>query len=444
MIDLESIRRRYGFAALVRPQVGLVDQCAFLWQELGIPNFEIATAELDHLTSLFPYITEPHGPYVRNKAIGGSGSDVDPEIAWIKAVAEAAERYATMVYTPDDFIEASATELGTLALDLQRIPRCSEREYADPKCPIRAVDPTQPIRWVRGYSLTHGQERLVPAVMTHLYVKARAAENFWIPISTGVAAHTHLAAALVTAICEVIERDAIALSWLTRLPLQRIVPPTSMPTALAEFEWRVRHSQTRYEFFDATTDVGVPTVFCVQLAEGHPTCEVSVSCATSVNAYKAYASAIREAVPARTALSGEITIPDQVADFFDLIHGAAYYGRGGHRQDFAFLLHTDVTTTLEAMQARVEVGDSDAEALRFLVGRLRDLGMEAVAVDLTTEELRDVGLWVVRVVIPDLVPMSFVHRARYLGTPRIYAYWQQCGRGTACEDNINPGPMPFA
>jgi ribosomal protein S12 methylthiotransferase accessory factor len=290
----------------------------------------------------------------------------------------------------------------------------------------------------------HGEEKLVPAVMTHLYVQARAAENFWIPISTGVAAHTNLAAALVSAICEVIERDAIALLWLTRLPLQQIVPHASMPPALAEFAQRAQQSKTQYYFFDATTDVGVPTVFCVQLAEGHPRCELSVSCATSVNAYKAYAGAIREAIPTRVALSSEITVPEQIADFFDLVHGAAYYGRGGHRDDFDFLLHSDLTTTLEAMQGRVDAGNSDEEALRFLVGRLRDLGMEAVAVDLTTEELRDVGLWVVRVVIPELLPMSFVHRARYLGTPRIYAYWQQFGRGTACEDNINPGPMPFA
>jgi ribosomal protein S12 methylthiotransferase accessory factor len=217
-----------------------------------------------------------------------------------------------------------------------------------------------------------------------------------------------------------------------------------MPPALAEFDRRVRQGQTQYYFFDATTDVGVPTVLCVQFVEGHPTCELSVSCATSVNAYKAYAGAIREAIPTRAALSGDIAVPAKVADFFDLVHGAAYYGRGGHRSDFDFLLHTDLTTTLEAMQARLDAGNSDEAALRFLVGRLRGLGMEAIAVDLTTEELRDVGLWVVRVVIPELVPISFVHRARYLGTPRIYEYWQQFGRGIAREENINPGPMPFA
>ena len=56
------------------------------------------------------------------------------------------------------------------------------------------------------------------------------------------------------------------------------------------------------------------------------------------------------------------------------------------------------------------------------------------SVDLTTDELRDVGLWAVRVIIPALMPISFVHRARFLGTPRL---------GIA-EDLVNPDPLPFA
>ena len=132
------------------------------------------------------------------------------------------KRYACMVYDEADFILASADELGDVAMDLSTIPRCSEREYADPKCPILKPDPSKPIRWVRGYSLTDMEERWVPAIMTHLYIKPGPGEYFWNQISTGTAAHTSLSSALISAICENIERDAIALTWLAQLSLPRI------------------------------------------------------------------------------------------------------------------------------------------------------------------------------------------------------------------------------
>ena len=47
-------------------------------------------------------------------------------------------------------------------------------------------------------------------------------ERFALPISTGCAAHTDIAAALLSGLCEVIERDAIALLWLQRMAVPRL------------------------------------------------------------------------------------------------------------------------------------------------------------------------------------------------------------------------------
>jgi ribosomal protein S12 methylthiotransferase accessory factor len=70
--------------------------------------------------------------------------------------------------------------------------------------------------------------------------------------------------------------------------------------------------------------------------------------------------------------------------------------------------------------------------------------MDAVAVDLTTDELRDAGLRVVRVVVPQLMPISFTHRARYLGTPRLSAYVARRTGAPFTEADVNPAPLPFA
>jgi ribosomal protein S12 methylthiotransferase accessory factor len=438
------MRKRVPFARLVQPRVGLVDELVFLSQDYGVPRYEIATAELDNLTLTFPHVVRSDGGDVRDQIIGGAGSDPDREVAWIKAVAEAAERYATLAFDVDNFIEASGNELGAAALDLRSIPQCSPHELANPHCPLRAPDPSARIRWVAGISLIDGRKRYVPAVMTHLYIRARQAEMFWAPISTGVATHTDPAVAIESAICEVIERDAIATTWLTRRPLRRVEPPTGASGALGEIVRRVAASRVKYHLFDATTDLGIPTVFAIQLAPGHPTCKLSVSCASAIDPEVAYLGAIREAAPTRAALSASTVIPDDPMDFHDLLHGAAYHARRADHAAFGFLLEGTATTTLGEMAERAAIrGATARDRVCSLIAQLRARGMQVIALDLTTDELRAVGLWVIRVVIPELVPISFVHSARYLATPRLYETWRsRCP--DACEADINPSPLPFA
>jgi ribosomal protein S12 methylthiotransferase accessory factor len=445
-LDLPALRRRYPFAGLVRPHVGLIPDVLFPPQQFGAPPFAIATASLGNLTRVFPHIVSRDGTDVPGEVVGVGGGDVDPELAWVRAIVEGAERYASMVHVPEDFVVASARELGDEAIDLSELPRCSDAEYADPRCPLRPADPTAPMRWVRGYSLVRGQERLVPAILVQLHLAPWPSERFWLPISTGVAAHSSLAAALVNAFCEMIERDSLALAWLLRRPLPRIELPDPPPESLAPFLERLGKAHAAHHFFDATTDLGIPTVLAVQYCKGHPTCELFVGCATALEPAAAYAGAIREVSRARSVMSQERAVPSEVADFCELTHGADYYGRGGHSSDFDFLLGHQESRPLEAMglASLADPQVSDAQKLNFLAGRLDALGMEAIALDLTTEELRDVGLWAVRVVIPRLVPISCVYRARYLGTPRIMEFAASGRREATTDVEINPGPLPFA
>ena len=117
-------------------------------------------------------------------------------------------------------------------------------------------------------------------------------------------------------------------------------------------------------------------------------------------------------------------------------------GRTDHRGAFDFLLNSKDRKPLE----EISIGpfENEVTRLHFLCHRLNSLGMDAIAVDLTTDELRDVGLWVVRVVTPELMPMSPIYRARYLGHPRLYEYPEQAGYGSRTEADINPFPQPFA
>lgn len=51
---------------------------------------------------------------------------------------------------------------------------------------------------------------------------------------------------------------------------------------------------------------------------------------------------------------------------------------------------------------------------------------------------------VVKVLVPEAMPLSFVHSARYLGTPRLYRAPSAMGLTVHDEASINPEFQPFA
>ncbi len=441
-LDELYLRRTYPAARLLLPEGGILGGVVRVIGDDVSPDFEMAHSNLGNLTPVFPHVRAPNGNDASGESLGGSGADVDVELAWLRAVMEGAERYASMAYHLDEFVVASGNELGSAAIDLDTIPRCSDRELADPKCPYVRADKAKPIRWAKGWSLVDRRERYVPAVMSHLYFRPAPEENFWQMISTGVAAHVTLEAALVSAICEVIERDSIALTWLARLPLPRIDLPMTPPVDLANNIDRLSRSLIRHDCFDATTDVGIPTVYAVQTMDHHPFLSQYVNCATEFDAARAYAKTIREAAPARTVFEDGYDHAAEVEDFASLHDGAAYLGKPEHRHEFDFLLRSPHRRALGDIG--VAAPEGNAERLKFLVERLGGMGMDIIALDVTTRELRELGIWVVRAVIPGLMPMTSTQSGRFLGHPRLYDYPKAAGFGALREEDVNPAPQPFA
>jgi ribosomal protein S12 methylthiotransferase accessory factor len=429
---LELVQAHGGVVGAVRPLQGT---------ELRVPAFRLYWSGLGNLTQTFPSLHTYRGQQLHRVGLGGGGGDEQGTLALIRSVAEALERYATVVVNEHEVIVASQRELGERAIELASLPVCSPRELASPKCNVRPPDPDAPIRWVPGYSLLNRCERYVPLALTHIYINEWPAERFSVPITTGVAAGPDLASALVSAICEVIERDALSLTWLGQLPLARIVFDRPIDEPHAEKFRRLGRSSVQHLFFDATTDLGIPTVYALQLLDGSPRLAQFVGASTDFDALAACAKTIREAACGRTA-GHQDELPADPADFRALTDGATFMGYPEQRRHFAFLLDSPARRSLSELA--IESPSTPEAKLRFLVERLRALNMEAIAIELTTDELRERGLRVVRVVIPALMPLVFVHSARFLGHPRLYDYVRRAGRPNFSERDVHSAPQPFA
>lgn len=376
-------------------------------------------------------------------AVLGAASGLDRHDCFVPAFVEGLERYCSCVYVNDQFIWATANELGAAALDLDSIPRCSRTELSHRRCPLVAPSKDAPMRWVRGLSLADGSAVYLPTVLVYLYTGfASRGERICIPISTGCAAHTSLERALLSAILEVVERDAISLTWLLKLPLPRILIDQA-PLSLQPYWERCEQSSVgiEYLFFDATTDLGIPTVYGLQISSVDKRTATLVSCSTAMDPNDAVAKVIRDMAACRIAFRHPRQAPLSWDDFNDVFDGATYMARAEQAGAFDFLVHCARQRTLSTMPHIKNI--DERQNLKNVLLRLHRAGLNVYAVELSTDEALRAGIRVVRVLIPGLQPLSFCYRARYLGHPRLYQMPRLMGYTPHSEANMNHWPQPF-
>lgn len=421
---------------LVQPLSGLISTVVPIPTPMGEPKFPIRTGSLGDVSKVFGY--------ANNMMMDGSGGDIQEEIATIKAIAETTERYSSIVYSEQkQFIWASANELGKEAINLDNIPKCSQDELSHPNCMIQLPKKDEPIRWVRGVNLKDKSLVWIPAVMVYLQIPFKSnSEKFWMPISTGCAAHTSMEQALINGICEVVERDAISLTWLQKLELPKLNLDIAPDWVIPFINQMEKEPNVKHHVFNATTDLGIPTLYSVQVTEHNPNLAALVMCSTELNPYDAYVKLMRESASSRIAMQMGYVPPQDIDKFISVYDGAAYMGQHSRLHAFDFLLNSEKEQNISNIE-NIDTGNVH-ENLKKLIKKLSDKGHEVYAVDLTTDEAKRAGLYVVRIVIPTLMPLSFSYRSRYLGTPRLFKAPHLMGYPVLEEENLNSWPQPFA
>ncbi|WP_158578484.1 YcaO-like family protein [Spongiactinospora rosea] len=436
---IEAALRRLD--TLIDARGGLINLVTRVPMTTGRQRFPVFSAALGDPGSILPGTANARH-LMKWADLDGAGSGLAEETARLTATVETIERYSSCMWDPEQFRWATARSLGDEALDLERVPRCSESELAAPACPVLAPDPDAPMRWVRGVDLATGEPRWVPAVMVYLHIPvASRGERFWLPISTGTAAHFDYDSALLGAVLECVERDGIALTWLQRLALPRIEIDVSDPELDQALEVSARSGLRTY-FFDATTDLGVPTVYSVDVDPQATQVRTYVMCATELDPRRAVLKVMRESSSGRVAMQYQKPHDKPLDEYINVFDGAVHMAVAEREHEFDFLLNSPHRRRLSEIAPTVP--DSPAGRLAWVVGRLKGAGCSVYAVDITSDEAHAAGLRVVRVIVPELVPLSFSYRARYLGTPRLYTAPERMGLPAHAEPGLNPWPQPFA
>ncbi len=122
-----------------------------------------------------------------------------------------------------------------------------------------------------------------------------------LPALDGFAAGASFRQAILSGLCEVIERDSLALFWLHQLRMPRIAPGSARSPLVAAF-LRAEAAGTETALLDPTTDVGVPVIGAVQTC-AHSAPHAIAMAACRLDGEAAAARVLEEVGSLRVALS---------------------------------------------------------------------------------------------------------------------------------------------
>lgn len=162
-------------------------------------------------------------------SIPGGGKGGEPMKALLGGLGEMSERMLGTLHSQavgDSLPFATCDEMleqGLNALTPEELPLFAPEQYADPRFPYVPFERGVPLTWIEGTRLGTGEKVWAPAQVILLYSRRQPGEpSIAYPTTGGMAFHSHPASAVLHGLYEVIERDAINVTWHCHIPPKRV------------------------------------------------------------------------------------------------------------------------------------------------------------------------------------------------------------------------------
>jgi ribosomal protein S12 methylthiotransferase accessory factor len=368
--------------------------------------------------------------YTDIESIYGFGTGTSKDTAIERAVMEGVERYAQFqpyISAPNQNSDCSPVTVIDSYASLKEnaiLPTAcglySNAQYVAPGFSCVPFSEQMPIEWIEVYEALTNTRKLVP--IEFIYPRAYINRNpIVIETSSGTAAHFNKDVATLLAICEVIERDSLMLFWYRQPPTATIPIETIPVPTLREDLRSIQALGFVVTVCCLKYDLQVPC-FLVIAIKGNSFiyglgCHPNWFCALS-----------HAVVELSQSLFSQRRTPPREVKYQFLPHVKtpeehyALYNQGPlhHvlRQMFAQVLYSQKP---EDVNMAFDEYASEKEYLNRLLETLNTLGYRSYICNITPKNLADCGIYVVRALIPGLIPIHFGYDRLRIGCRRLWS-----------------------
>lgn len=308
--------------------------------------------------------------------------------AKVSAAMEAIEGYhAENIEIPGLYLASEDMELKKTVVDLQGLPRRFGASF----------DISEKMLWLPGSDLLNQREAWAPYdIISADFTISQRPKSIFLSDSNGLASGNTLCEAQVHGICEVIERDALALFWAQKETINksRILKLETIDNqACVEMLERFASVELSCTIWDITSDIGIPSYMCELLEKTYRPdrfIRPSFGSGTHLDKGIALSRALTEAAQSRaTFISG--SRDDQYKHIYDHFLAHDIHTNWAERHN---------SGAINYQMRNSFVSDSLEEDLDILLSSLSASGIsEALSFNLAREEF---GIPVCKIVIPHL------------------------------------------
>jgi len=370
----------------------------------------------------------------------GGGISLDENEAKIKALAEGIERYCNALYNKKNFIFSSFKKIKSKAINPLKFKSFSDLQISEFGEDF-IFNETTKFYWVKGYDILNRCEIFIPSQLVYVPYSFLSEPIIRLPITTGSALDINYKNVILKGICEVLERDAFMIYWLNKInPIEIRVDNfkefRKIKIYLDEYllDWKV---------FLLKIDLKVPVILSVIIDKSNYGPKISVGLDSNLDILSSIKKSLFEAIGGR--LFAKICrLKNIKVGKYDEIDShkkrSLYWAKNKSIKHLDFILNTPKRMSINEIRKIMRPVKNQKD----LINSIKKVKYNILAVNMTSPDVLKLSSFkIVKILIPELVPLYLNEHYKYLGSERIYTVPEKLGYSPLCEKELNKIPHPF-
>ena len=398
-----------------------------------------------------------------NYDFASTGIHAERMNAYWAAFGEGIERYCGFLSNMQTQKLTSFTGVPQEGLQVLPLDKCclfTREQYSQPDFPFILPEEETTLSWIKGYYLINHKPIYVPSALVFNQYKPAEGEYRICPdIHPGMACGPSLSSALLAALYEIVERDALMVFWLNLLPMPGIEMQRDERCSQM-FGKYMPPNHPEISLLWLKSDLEIPVIFCLLVDERGGV--VSGGCAARLDPYQAAAKAAFESIqtwllaieikrgkhgklaPHERRYAKGLLDPEKREQLpgTQLIFNLVHYLNPKNWSLLKALRYPEEGVTFKDLPSP-ETGSIEND-LTYVLNEFSKHKLEPIVVNLTTKDVVEAGWCVVRVLVPGAVPNTPTAYPP-LALKRLWEVPTRLGYQSLTEKGgWNLTPMPYA